>query len=128
MTRQLKPCGTLAAARRHLRNGEKVCEACRAAEVQSRRDKGIKPQRIAEHGTGSKYKSGCRCDECTKANSRGSAKFRASHRDLPPDQIPHGLNGYRNYGCRCQVCRTANTTECRNYRAARRRAKEGGAA
>jgi hypothetical protein len=28
----LKPCGTVAAYRRHFRNGETPCEACRAAE------------------------------------------------------------------------------------------------
>lgn len=30
----LKPCGTTAAYRRHKRNGEKPCDACRRAAVQ----------------------------------------------------------------------------------------------
>lgn len=32
VARELKPCGTPAAARRHRRNGEEVCEDCKAAE------------------------------------------------------------------------------------------------
>lgn len=31
VARQLKPCGTEAAYRRHLRNGEPACDKCRAA-------------------------------------------------------------------------------------------------
>ena len=32
--RQLKPCGTTAAYRRHVRHGEKPCDDCRRAAVQ----------------------------------------------------------------------------------------------
>lgn len=32
MARELKPCGTVAAARRHRRRGEPLCDACRQAE------------------------------------------------------------------------------------------------
>lgn len=32
MARSLAPCGTLAAARRHRRNGEPLCDACREAQ------------------------------------------------------------------------------------------------
>ena len=32
MSRKLQPCGTVAAARRHRRRGEELCEACRQAE------------------------------------------------------------------------------------------------
>ena len=34
--RELRPCGTPAAARRHRRRGEQVCDACRAAEADAR--------------------------------------------------------------------------------------------
>lgn len=34
--KELKPCGTTAAARRHRRNKETVCDACRAAEAAAR--------------------------------------------------------------------------------------------
>ena len=33
--RELKPCGTTAAYRRHKRNGEKPCDPCRRAAVQA---------------------------------------------------------------------------------------------
>lgn len=33
MARELQPCGTWAAAKRHRRNKEPVCEACRRAEA-----------------------------------------------------------------------------------------------
>lgn len=36
MARKLKPCGTTAAARRHRRRGEPVCDACRTAERKQR--------------------------------------------------------------------------------------------
>jgi hypothetical protein len=31
MPKKLKPCGTIAAYRRHLRNGEPSCDVCRKA-------------------------------------------------------------------------------------------------
>lgn len=34
----IKPCGTTAAYRRHLRKGEPACEQCRQAEAQRRRE------------------------------------------------------------------------------------------
>src|SRR5580704_12301636 len=40
-----KPCGTLAAARRHYRHGEKLCEACRQAERRDSQDRYWKGKR-----------------------------------------------------------------------------------
>ncbi|WP_300345488.1 hypothetical protein [Nesterenkonia sp.] len=37
MPRELKPCGTRAAAQRHRRHGEEVCPDCKAAEREHRR-------------------------------------------------------------------------------------------
>lgn len=37
MTRSLKPCGTTAAYRRHLRNGEPACDACKAANTEAKK-------------------------------------------------------------------------------------------
>ena len=37
--RELRPCGTLAAYRRHLRRGERPCAACRAASREQWRDR-----------------------------------------------------------------------------------------
>lgn len=38
MPRRLKPCGTLAAYQRHLKDGEPACEACLAARAAYSRD------------------------------------------------------------------------------------------
>lgn len=39
MARQLKPCGTSAAYRRHLRNGEAACGPCRDAVAREKMDR-----------------------------------------------------------------------------------------
>lgn len=39
MPRVLKPCGTEAAYRRHLRNGEEACDACKAAVAGKKMDR-----------------------------------------------------------------------------------------
>lgn len=39
MARELKPCGTSAAYRRHLRNGEQPCAACRRANTEAKRQR-----------------------------------------------------------------------------------------
>lgn len=39
MVSQLKPCGTAAAYRRHLRNGEEACDECKAAVAKDKMDK-----------------------------------------------------------------------------------------
>ncbi len=39
MTRDLKPCGTTAAYRRHLRKGEHPCAACLAANAEAKKSK-----------------------------------------------------------------------------------------
>jgi hypothetical protein len=36
--RELKPCGTLSAYKRHLYRGEKPCDACKAANTERRQD------------------------------------------------------------------------------------------
>lgn len=49
MTRTLKPCGTTAAYRRHLRKGEKPCGACRDANAAAKRAHVIEArQEVAE--------------------------------------------------------------------------------
>lgn len=68
MARELKPCGTSAAYRRHLRRDETPCEACTAAEAERSRPVGAPPRKKAEHGTQSKYSAGCRCEPCRDAH------------------------------------------------------------
>jgi hypothetical protein len=70
MLRELKPCGTEAAARRHARYGEPLCDACREAQlVAQRRRKGHQPRGIVRCGTISGYSRHRKlretpCDEC----------------------------------------------------------------
>lgn len=75
--RALKPCGTTAAYRRHLRRSETPCDACREAENSRNRKPGGKPFQPARHGTVSKYRGGCRCAPCTAANTEAMRARRA---------------------------------------------------
>lgn len=78
-----EPCGTMAAARRHYRNGEKPCEACREAELKYQRArKGSKPFRAAVCGTVGGYRrhlnKGERpCLECRAANAKNMREYKA---------------------------------------------------
>lgn len=83
MPRQLKPCGTAAAARRHYRYGEQPCDACRRAELEYQRArKGYKPFRPAVCGTVAGYRRHHRngeepCAECRAANARSMREYKA---------------------------------------------------
>lgn len=48
MTRQLKPCATPAAYRRHLRHGETPCKACKAAHAAAIAARGKKPAKASD--------------------------------------------------------------------------------
>lgn len=70
----LRPCGTEAAYVRHLRYGEKPCEACR--KVHARKHALRQNVRVADpaaadragHGKASTYNNyRCRCPRCTEA-------------------------------------------------------------
>lgn len=122
MTRQLHPCGTPGAYRRHKRHGEPVDAACREAEQLYRR--GGKPRttrETPEHGTTTMYsKHGCKCETCTEAHRVRHAAWREQAAQLPFDQIPHGANGYSNYRCRCEVCKGAGSRKNAAYRASQK--------
>ena len=61
-----------------------------------------------KHGTRSGYNhDGCRCEECTRANTESQRKQSARYKEKPIEEIPHGYNGYSNYSCRCEICRKA---------------------
>lgn len=112
----LKPCGTLAAYRRHLRHGEQPCDECREENNARRRKPGGKPRKPAEHGSSRMYKKGCHCDICTEAALERARVRREARSKLPAEEIPHGLNGYTNYGCRCDICKAAKKVENAEYR------------
>ena len=83
MPRELSPCGSMAAARRHWRNGEDPCDACREAELEYQRArKGSEPFRPAACGTVSGYRRHRRdgeqaCVECRAANAETARGYRA---------------------------------------------------
>ena len=76
------------------------------------------PKPEPEHGTIQRYKRGCHCDECRRANRDRARSLRGGE---PPS---HGESGYRNYGCHCQTCKEGARVADRNRRAQRRKKKE----
>jgi len=83
MSRELKPCGTMAAARRHWRDGEEPCAPCREAELRYQRNRtGAKPFQPATCGTVSGYRRHLRsgeaaCRECKAANAKNMREYKA---------------------------------------------------
>lgn len=78
---------------------------------------------MSEHGTISRYNSGCRCDECRRANREYGREYyrkrkqadreadlakRRACREMYPCRSPHGTRSRYNSGCRCDECRRAN--------------------
>lgn len=126
MSRSLKPCGTPAAYRRHLRWGQEPCESCLEAEATRTRGGRPKP-RLKPCGTRAAYtrhvKAGeVPCEACRIANNVESeaARLRRAERT---DEIPHGVNGYDNWNCRCEVCSGAKSKANRKQRVQRLRRK-----
>lgn len=67
---------------------------------------------VTPHGTETKYRRGCRCDECRAGNAvrrRKEAERRASWSIAIPSHVHGTTNGYSNYDCRCDQCRAAST-------------------
>ena len=80
----------------------------------------------SEHGTRTRYVSGCRCDSCKKANrdySRRDSQQRARARfemGIPIASHRHGTSTVYGYGCRCDRCREYDNERQRNKRAKNR--------
>lgn len=83
MARVLKPCGTMAAARRHYRYGEQPCDACRAAELAYQQARtGARSVPAAACGTVGGYRKHLRrkerpCGECRAANAESMREYKA---------------------------------------------------
>jgi hypothetical protein len=60
-------------------------------------------------GSGSSYTNyGCRCDECTEANTARAHRRHLQRRGEQPPADAHGqLSTYVNWWCRCPGCREA---------------------
>jgi hypothetical protein len=109
------------------------CSDCREAVRQQRI--GLREMAAANGGTypgpithgGAAYRNyGCRCEECTAANSASqlSAQVRrnaatAANGGVAPTET-HGTSTYQNWGCRCDVCRADSATYLAGVRARRR--------
>lgn len=71
---------------------------------------------MAEHGSTTNYRAGCRCEWCIAANTQTAADRRAfwqAPENYNPELDWHGTpRGYSYYGCRCGDCKAAQ----RQYR------------
>jgi hypothetical protein len=116
----LKPCGTSAAYRRHRRDGEEPCHACREAEAL--RSRGGRPRiPLQPCGTRAAYirhvKRGEEpCADCRIANATYAEDKRRERSARDRAQVPHGLSGYLNWACRCKACCAAGAERNRAYR------------
>ena len=86
MSRELQPCGTYAAYRRHLSHGEYPCQPCtEAAAAHQRKVRGTKPRVLAPCGTVGAYHRHIRsnetpCDDCRKAWALYMVVYKAATR------------------------------------------------
>lgn len=68
---------------------------------------------IVHGGSGAGYSRGCRCEECTEANTiRYREAYNRRHRMLlrNPECVEHGrVSTYVNWGCKCDECKEAHS-------------------
>lgn len=72
---------------------------------------------VPAHGTFRMYNNaGCRCAECTEANTEVyRVARRARVAQEIPDHVAHNASTYSNWGCRCEVCTHAWSEKCKAY-------------
>jgi hypothetical protein len=113
----LLPCGTVAAYRRHIRNGEEACEDCLTA---------INPARMC--GTNAGYQKHHRnnetpCEPCRLARNkymaqRRGTRFTGQRKGTPEHGTYSGAKHHeRNKTPLCQPCRDARNAYRRQHRA-----------
>lgn len=72
----------------------------------------------------SAYNNGCRCPECTEANTANGRRHqlvRVAKLARQPQLATHGVGStYRNWGCRCPECTAANSADVREWRRRRK--------
>lgn len=80
-----------------------------------------KPMKHGGSGMGYSH-YGCRCEECTAANTW---RYRRRTNARRPEDAPAGSHGspstYVNWHCRCVECRAAMSAKNRAYREAHKR-------
>lgn len=70
--------------------------------------------RRSPHGTYASYARGCRCTDCTKANTEYCRRYTGAKPRVEP---AHGTFArYKTRRCRCDDCRAANAARIRAYR------------
>ena len=64
---------------------------------------------VSHGGSGSGYTNyGCRCEDCTEANTARMHRRRLERKGKKPPSDAHGqLSTYVNWWCRCPACRRA---------------------
>lgn len=85
--------------------------------------------RVRHGGSGGAYVRGCRCADCTEANTarikrrkyeRFAERVEVDGRLVAVNAAKHGIKStYGNWGCRCQPCTEANARFSKAYRVAR---------
>jgi hypothetical protein len=71
---------------------------------------------MTPHGTVSRYRYGCRCDECKAANAAQARRLRAASRERGFAGLTHGRRSTYDAGCRCVACRRIRKTVPVGYR------------
>lgn len=86
MPRKLSPCGTPAAAKRHRRNGEPLCEECRAAERGEKSERDERKREASRIEIDDSSVTGDALDELTEL--RRMYKVLSTHMmDAPPQSV-----------------------------------------
>lgn len=78
-----------------------------------------RPDLPGEHGRPVQYDRGCRCTDCTTANTikQRRSRNRRTTNKAAADRAGHGkASTYSNYRCRCQDCTKANADKSAHYR------------
>lgn len=77
------------------------------------------------HGLAGTYRSGCRCDECRKANTERCRISREQRARRTPPLEAHGKAAtYSNWACRCDPCKAAHSVNLAARRTPQRRAHQ----
>ena len=89
MSRELKPCGTVAAARRHMKAGEELCGPCLEARRRYDRERRPRRTRLQPCGTNAAYQRHLHhgeepCDACREAARETGRKDWERRKKLKP--------------------------------------------
>lgn len=138
MSRELKPCGTVAAYHRHLRHNETPCDACRQARSEYHRAH-YEPSPLVLQPCGTRAgnerhrrRGEASCDPCRLAYNAYQRELMSRPRTKPRDEAPAkcgtiaGYQQHRRYQePPCDACKEARRVCSQEWRDAHR--PDGGA-